>query len=460
MSARDGSALLDEEALDYLVSEPEDEARPKHYRMVRQARNLVAFESLSDEASEDEDVVFANENVAADWEEPEAEHAEAEWGAESDSEDEAESYDESEWEGEAEAALTENEWGEAEDEGEVEAAEKETQEAEDFVGRFDAFGDGRDAEWELGEDEVTFEDEGPLAGSGLSTAEQKAVEITSLFETGKRGGFYGLSGNFDGQGLSFGLVNWTIGTGSLQALLRDFAREQPARWAQVFGQHAPAFLMVITPDSKAAKKVQLKFAVEQMNTSTLVKGTTKWSIKEPWVTYFKRLSEDKEFQQIQVRYVRNLLKRADYFCQYFKLKSEMAFAYMFDAVSSHGKWWLTKKFAGREKRRIEIEKKLAALTAQPGDGRVPEADILLAIADILSATSAARWAAHARRRKRWFVTGEHPRAKELRGLEPRADVPYTTSDAAVERERESVGEAAPRFRNGVQKQGVEAGIST
>ena len=363
--------------------------------------------------------------------------------AESAYEEEAEGYDESEWEGEAEAALSESEWAETEDETEAEAAEQEAQEAEDFVGRFDAFGDERDAEWELDEDEVSFEDEGPLAGSGLSTAEQKAVEITSLFETGKRGGFYGLSGNFDGQGLSFGLVNWNIGTGSLQPLLRDFAREQPARWAQVFGPHAPAFLMVITPDSKAAKKVQLKFAVEQMNTSTVVKDKPKWSIKEPWVTYFKRLSEDREFQQIQVRYVRGLLKRAGYFCQYFKLTSEMAFAYMFDAVSSHGKWWLTKKFGGREKRRIEIEKKIAALTAQHGEGRVPEADILLAIADVLSVTSAARWAAHVRRRKRWFVTGEHPRAKELKGLEPRPGVPYETGGAdpeGEEPEAENAGE--------------------
>ena len=234
------------------------------------------------------------------------------------------------------------------------APEEETRRRMDRAGRrgeararrVEACGDERETEWgaeverrgtqaqeaigALTQNEQTrvrpIEGEGPLTGSGLSTAEQKAVEITSLFETGKRGGFYGLSGNFDGQGLSFGLVNWTIGTGSLQPLLRDFAREQPARWAQVFGRNAPAFLMVIEPKSKAATKVQLKFAREQMNTQTIVKGKTRWSIKEPWVTYFKRLSEDREFQQIQVRYVRNLLKRADYFCQYFKLKSEMAFA--------------------------------------------------------------------------------------------------------------------------------------
>jgi hypothetical protein len=221
-----------------------------------------------------------------------------------------------------------------------------------------------------------------------------------------------------------------MGTGSLQPLLRDFAREQPARWAQVFGPHAMPFLAVISPAGSAAIKVQRQFAVDQMNTSRIVKGSRKWSIQEPWVGYFKKLSEDREFQQIQVRHVRDLLKRGEYFCKHLGLKSEMAFAYMFDAVSSHGKEWLTKNFNGQEKRRLLIEAKLKALAIRHGEGRVPEADILLVIADVLASTSAHRWAANVRRRKRWFVTGEHPRAKELQGLEPRPNVPNTTSSGS------------------------------
>ena len=73
MSARDGSALLHDEAWDYLVSEPEDEASPKQYRMVRQARKNVAFEALEDEATESdfEDIVFTDSEESEgeqDWE--------------------------------------------------------------------------------------------------------------------------------------------------------------------------------------------------------------------------------------------------------------------------------------------------------------------------------------------------------------------------------------------------------
>jgi hypothetical protein len=261
----------------------------------------------------------------------------------------------------------------------------------------------------------------------LTPAELKAVQITSTFETGRRGGFYGLSGNFDGQGLSFGLVNWTIGTGSLQPLLRDFAVQEPDRWATVFGPHAVRFLALITPKDKAGQAAQLRFAIDEMNVSRLVDGRRKWSVKEPWVTYFKRLSEDPAFQRIQVRYVRDLLDRARSFCEYFGLKSERAFAFMFDAVSSHGKWWLTKKFKnGVQKRRELLRSRLTSLEATHGKGSVPERELLLAIADVLADTSGSRWSDKVRERKRWFVTGEHRRAAEVADLKPRPDVPYLT----------------------------------
>ncbi|CAB3787608.1 M15 family metallopeptidase [Pararobbsia alpina] len=316
--------------------------------------------------------------------------------------------------------------------------------------RFDAFGDERDSEWssesseelqsrnnvdEEPEQPLSFEyeeQETSLAGSGLTVAEQKAVEITSLFETGKRGGFYGLSGNFDGQGLSFGLVNWTIGTGSLQPLLRDFAREHPAHWAWVFGADASSFLQLMARRNEDARKEQHRFAVEQMNTvSTGSHGKRIWTVRQPWVGYFRRLSEDPAFQQIQVRYVRDLLASAAGYCRRFHFTSEQAFCFMFDAVASHGKWWLRKKFGGVERRRGLVKQAFETLAARFGVARVPESEALLAIADVLATTSAQRWADKVRRRKRWFVTGQHPREREFQGLRPRANVPYSTSGATA-----------------------------
>jgi hypothetical protein len=268
--------------------------------------------------------------------------------------------------------------------------------------------------------------------AGLTAAEQKAIAITSTLETGRRGSFYGLSGDFDGMGLSFGLVNWTIGTDSLQPLLRDFAQAHPDRWRSTFGADAERFLAVIKPQGPAAKKSQLAFAKSELNERCKVKQKGKlvetFCIKEPWQTYFKRLAADPEFQRIEVRYVRDLLDRARYFCELFGLRSERAFCFMFDAVSSHGKWWLTKNNKARvEYRNVMLKKKLAALASlRGGPSGLTERDKLEAIAETLRDTSLPKWAANVYERKMWFLTGKHRRAAELAGLAP-TDAPYAAS---------------------------------
>jgi hypothetical protein len=158
-----------------------------------------------------------------------------------------------------------------------------------------------------------------------------------------------------------------------------------------------------------------------------VKVGKKWHIKDPWKGYFARLAADTEFQKIQVRYARNLLERADYFCRYFDLHSERAFCFMYDAVASHGKWWLTKETNGVQRRRLLLKQKLTFLQLGHLGTGVPEDAKLNAVAETLRDTSLDRWKERVYLRKRWFLTGKHPREKELRGLEPRPNVAYTLS---------------------------------
>ena len=339
-----------------------------------------------------------------------------------------ETYESYEAESKYEGSLSET--LEAEGPYEAEAQEQETEyESLDFA-RYDELGDNRDTEWEAEasqnfdeiEREAEKENEGVLESADLSPAERKAVAITSTLETGKPGSFYGLAGNFDGQGVSFGLVNWTMGTGSLQQLLRDFAKTNPDRWNQVFGRDAMSFRNLIMPDGKAATVTQYRFAIEQMNESQMLRGRVDWKVREPWVTYFKRLSADDVFQSIQIRYVRVLLRDGAQYCLSYDLQSEAAFCFMFDAVSSHGKWWPKKK-----KRAEHIKEKLRKLSEEKGGGKVSEALALLAIADVLGSTSAPRWAAAVRERKRWFVTGKHHRARELVNFRPSFDLPFAQS---------------------------------
>ncbi len=244
----------------------------------------------------------------------------------------------------------------------------------------------------------------------LSPSELKAVRITSTFETGRAGGFGGLTGNFDGQGLSFGLLNFTIKAGSLIPLLQEFINKYPARYSSAFGKDAARFKeMVFTtkPDPKNPKRrirdVERQMAfVNQMN--AIPKKAKGNRIIEPWKTYFGRLENDPEFQKIQVKAVRGALDRARYWYNYFDFKTERGFAFMFDLVSSAGGAWLNAaKFKG--KRRELLRKMLADKKTRLGRGTLTELEKMEVIANMIADVSLEEWREKARVRKLWFVRG-------------------------------------------------------
>jgi hypothetical protein len=246
----------------------------------------------------------------------------------------------------------------------------------------------------------------------LSPSELKAVKITSKFETNREGGFGGLTGNMDGQGLSFGLMNFTIKAGSLIPLLQEFINKYPERYARAFGADAETFKGIVfatKPDPKNPKRRvrdverQMEFVNTRMN--AVPRRARGNKIVEPWKTYFGRLEVDPEFQKIQVKAVRVAVKRARYWCDYFTLKTERGFVFMFDMVSSHGGAWLNAdKFKGR---RIELLRKmLAAKKAQLGRDTLTELEKLEVIANMIAdALSENEFREMARVRKLWFVRG-------------------------------------------------------
>jgi hypothetical protein len=57
----------------------------------------------------------------------------------------------------------------------------------------------------------------------------RCMALTGSFETDNSfpDCFAGLSGDFDGQGISFGVLQWNLGQGSLQPLLRKIINAEP-----------------------------------------------------------------------------------------------------------------------------------------------------------------------------------------------------------------------------------------
>ncbi len=253
---------------------------------------------------------------------------------------------------------------------------------------------------------LLFEFGGGSPLNTLSPSEFKAVRITSTFETGRAGSFGGLTGNFDGQGVSFGLMNFAWKAGSLVTLLKELLRDHSAAFAEVFGSDADRLREIVLATKPDARnpKLQVRDVDRQMEFARNVLNDANNRIREPWRTYFRRLETNPEFQQIQVKAVRKAAERARYWCDYFGLKTERAFAFMFDLVSSHGGAWLNaKKFKGRHIQKLHdmLEKK----KAEVGRTDLTELEKLEVIANMIADVSNEKWREKVRVRKLWFVRG-------------------------------------------------------
>ena len=222
---------------------------------------------------------------------------------------------------------------------------------------------------------------------GFSSAEEKALRITSSFETGKPLGFGGLTGDFDSMGISFGLMQWNFGTGSLQPLLLEFAQRHSQRFNTIFGSDASRFLQVL----QRSRQEQMRFA-RSINDS-------RKRIVEPWASRFGQLANDPLFQRIQLRHVRRSMNFAVNHARQLGLRSERGLALMFDNVTQNGAAWLQ-----RRNRAARIQQRRTAF--QQRMRRTPtEREFLEIIANVIADTVNPRWSADVRRRRMTVVQG-------------------------------------------------------
>ena len=157
---------------------------------------------------------------------------------------------------------------------------------------------------------------------------RKCLALTGTFETGKAAPecFCGLSGDFDGQGMSFGVLQWNFGQGSLQPLLHDMLTEHGPVMHEIFGPHFDAFQSALTSTSKD----------ELLEFVRSVQHPVNHKVYEPWAGYAKALGRTAEFQEIQARHARQVYDRAIKMCQEYGLWSERAVALMFDICTQNG----------------------------------------------------------------------------------------------------------------------------
>jgi len=161
-----------------------------------------------------------------------------------------------------------------------------------------------------------------IAGRPLA---ERCLGLTGSFETGKYAPdcFWGVTGDFDGMGISFGALQWNVGQGTLQPLLMQLFDQHTEVARNVFHEHFDTISALRT----APLPDQLAFARSVQNRGAL---------QEPWHGMLSALGRTPECQNVQTAYANKTFQQALQMCGDYGLLSERAAALMFDIATQGG----------------------------------------------------------------------------------------------------------------------------
>jgi hypothetical protein len=215
----------------------------------------------------------------------------------------------------------------------------------------------------------------------------KCLMLTGSFETGEGipQCFAGLSGDFDGQGLSLGVLQWNFGQGSLQPLLNEMITHHSEIVQSIFQSKYDPLLEALNSD-----KTQLMAFVRS------IQHPVKHYLFEPWKGMFKALGITDEFRNIQVKYAQTVFYLALELCSNYELRSERAVTLMFDIKVQNGgikrkvKTQILNEFEGLPQSTVWEENELQKM---------------IIIANCCAESSVAKWIEDVRRRKLCCANG-------------------------------------------------------
>jgi hypothetical protein len=122
----------------------------------------------------------------------------------------------------------------------------------------------------------------------LKDVQLLALKITTSFESGRNMDYQALADDFDGQGTSFGLIQWNFGQGTLGPLLKKMLDKDEKTFAGCFGADADYETLKIAlkkPDVAA----ELKWARDLLKKN-----------REAWKSAFQKIGTNETFQGIQL----------------------------------------------------------------------------------------------------------------------------------------------------------------
>jgi hypothetical protein len=229
----------------------------------------------------------------------------------------------------------------------------------------------------------------PAPAVTTESLDHQCLALTGGFETNHPPPdcFAGLCGDFDGQGISFGVLQWNIGQGSLQPLLAQMNQNHPDILGQVFGPNYSALVAMLGETLD-----------EQLTWARSIQDPIRHVLSEPWQGQFKTLGRQQEFQDIEAQSAAGIFQQALALCNDFGVSSQRAAALLFDIKVQTGgiKSWVKPQILS------DFEQ-----LDQSGTGDVPlEVARLRIIATRSAASANPKWVADVQNRKLTIANGE------------------------------------------------------
>jgi peptidoglycan hydrolase-like protein with peptidoglycan-binding domain len=155
----------------------------------------------------------------------------------------------------------------------------------------------------------------------VPTVRDRALQLTAAFEGH---GFRLAQGNFDGAGLTWGVIGFTLASGQVPAIVLAVESSAPHLVGEAFGKKAPELLtMLHAPWSRQRAWAQ---------SLTLGGGR----LAEPWRTAFWRFGGFPAVQAIQLEHVDGYFHPAQRDAQTLGFKTELGLALCFDIHVQNG----------------------------------------------------------------------------------------------------------------------------
>jgi hypothetical protein len=230
-----------------------------------------------------------------------------------------------------------------------------------------------------------------LMGEDPPSIRERSLQLTAQFEGHD---FTLAQGNFDGAGITWGIIGFTLQSGELAEIILEVERRSPELLEQAFGSLAQELCETM----KRRWPAQLAFA------DGISRGRDKTRLAEPWLTSFQRFGQIPAVQTLQLeRAERSYYVPARATAATWGLASELGIALALDVHVQNG------GIGPATSRRIR--------TALDGRSARNEAQLRNVIANAVADSAREKWREDVRARKLAIANGTgkvHGRKYDLR----------------------------------------------